>query len=90
LYEKTGDIEKAKTYSEKAVNMYPEIQYFDQLGKLYFNDAEFEKATEVYLKALKSFPGDELFRKNFSLSLGKIENEKIKNKLSDEALLVLV
>ncbi len=86
LYEKAGDFQKAKTYTEEAVNMYPELQYFDQLGKLYFNDGDYEKATEIFLKAVKSFPDDEQFRKNFSLSLGKINNEKIKNQLCDEAL----
>lgn len=50
---KTGDLDKAIMYGQKAVQLAPSYSVYYLLGLIYANQGQFEKAAEAYEQALK-------------------------------------
>lgn len=50
---KQGKFEEAKIHAERSISMYPYFTNYNNLGSIYLNLKEFEKAKQAYLEALQ-------------------------------------
>jgi len=71
IYYKKGDVEKAKEYVLKAINLIKDPDVYKHLGDIYISLGDQEEAVRYYQEGLLRFPGD----KDLELKLKNYEKE---------------
>ncbi len=87
FYEKHGNLQKAITYYQRAVESYPEeILNYIYLGNAYTLAKEYNNATRVYQQAKDIAPNDQILQEEFSYSL--IREEKYSLAIKEFQMLI--
>lgn len=84
LYERLGNAGKASEHYREATGIYQAAHYFDGWGNLLLGQGENEQAAQVYLQALKAFPGDTVFTENFRNACSGISDEGVRKAFLDK------